>query len=348
MAGDNAVSVVGLDQRQNADREYATEVRSWFSSDVEVYFPFKWRWRDPRSLWAIFKAVRYLQRWQPDIIHIQVDFDYRVQLTLLAMSKIPFVDTVHDALPHLGEYHLYSRLPDFWLRRIVRRRASRIIVHGKSIKTSLCEIDKLPPEKVNVIPIPAWETYARYRDPEAVPRRNEVLFFGRIWAYKGLDVLIQSEPLVSAVIPEVNFVIAGKGEEIGTYVAGMVHPERFEIHNRFLTDREIADFVQRAAIVVAPYREASQSGVVAVAYALGRPVVVTNVGALAEAVLDGQTGFVVPPDNPQALANAIIRLLQDTDLRSRMGQQALALAEGDLSVTSISAQTLRIYEAVLR
>lgn len=350
MAETHPTAFVGLDclQETSDGDDFGMIARSRFRPEVEVCLLSHWRKRDIRNLWAVAGAVRFLRRWGPDIIHLQADADYRIYLAMLAMRHIPYVDTVHDAQPHLGEDDRYTRKPDWPLRLRMRRHAARLIVHGQSIKELLARSAALPPDKISVIPHPAYELYGRYRDQDIVPAPNEVLFFGRIWPYKGLDVLVRAEPIISAAVPEVKFVIAGEGEDLAPYRAAMVHPERFEVHNRFLRDEEAAHLLQRAAIVVAPYREASQSGVVSAAYAMGRPVVVTNVGALAEAVQHGETGLVVPPDDPLALAAAIVQLLTEPDLRQRMGQAASALANGRLSASSIAAKTLEVYESVIQ
>jgi len=350
MSEEQDVCFVGLDFRQEVaeGEEFSQAVRSWFDARIPTLVASKWRKRDPRNLLAVWTAVRFLRQWRPDIIHIQVDYDYRVYLTLAGLPHVPCVDTVHDAQPHLGEYKTYSRKPDWRIRHLTRRHADQFIVHGEAIKNDFCREDKIALERATVIPHPAYEFYCRFEESRISQTHNEVLFFGRIWEYKGLDLLIQAEPLVSAAIPDVKFVIGGQGQDLGQYEAMMTHPERFEIHNRFLTDPEVTGLFQRAALIVAPYREASQSGVVMIAYALGRPVIVTNVGSLAEVVRDGETGLVIAPNDSMALAEAIVRLLRDHELRHRMGRSARALAHGELSVESISKRTLQVYDSVLK
>ena len=211
-----SVCFVGLQYRNDVarDEDFQKSVRSWFRPEVQICLPSKWRKRDPRNLWAVARAVRYLRAWKPDLIHIQVDYDYRIALTLLAMRQTPCVDTIHDARPHLGEYELYARKLDWNTRHPVRRHARRIIVHGNAIKRELMSSDKISADKIVVIPHPAYELFKRYRDPHAVVESNCVLFFGRIWPYKGLDVLIQAEPEVSATFPDVTFLVAGEGQDL--------------------------------------------------------------------------------------------------------------------------------------
>ena len=80
---------------------------------------------------------------------------------------------------------------------------------------------------------------------------------------------------------------------------------------------------------------------------MGRPVIVTSVGALAEAVTHGVTGLVIPPEDPKALALAIIQLLKDPDLRARMGEAGAAMARGPLSAARVAKETIEVYRAIL-
>ena len=81
----------------------------------------------------------------------------------------------------------------------------------------------------------------------------------------------------------------------------------------------MGELFQRASIVVLPYIEGSQTGIIPIAYSFKKPVIATNVGSISEVVEDGVTGFIVPPRDSHALADAIIKILKDDDLRKRDG-----------------------------
>jgi len=110
---------------------------------------------------------------------------------------------------------------------------------------------------------------------------------------------------------------------------------------------ESADLFRRASVVVLPYIEASQSGVLAFAYTFGKPVVVTTVGSLPEVVDQGETGMVVPPRDEAALAEAIVSVLGDRERRREMGRKAYQKATTELSWDTIAQQTLAVYEEAL-
>src|SRR5258707_15408817 len=130
-----------------------------------------------------------------------------------------------------------------------------------------------------------------------------ILFFGRIWEYKGLEYLIRAEPLISARVPNVRILIAGRGEDFSRYTEMMVHPDRFIVHNEYIPEERTAEYFRRASVVVLPYIEASQSGVIPLAYSAAKPVVATTVGGLPEMVEDGRTGYLVAPRDTTNLAD---------------------------------------------
>lgn len=173
-----------------------------------------------------------------------------------------------------------------------------------------------------------------------------VLFFGRIYPYKGLDVLINSIPLVSEQFSDINIVIAGEGEDFAEYRRKMVDQRFFEVKNYQITDKETAQLFYDADVVVLPYLEASQSGVLAIANAFAKAVIVTDVGELGRSVKDGVTGLVVPPGDERSLADAILKLAMDEPLRSRLGTAAHALAKQTASPEAVAEKAIAIYNQV--
>ena len=144
-------------------------------------------------------------------------------------------------------------------------------------------------------------------------------------------------------MPRVRIVIAGEGEEMTRYRRLMAHPERFAIHDRWISDDERSQLFARASVVVLPYVEASQSGVVPIAYAHGKAVVASRVGGLPEAVEDGRTGLLVPPGDPAALARALARVLTDPGLRRALGEAGRRKLARECAPEAVAQRTLAIY-----
>jgi len=145
----------------------------------------------------------------------------------------------------------------------------------------------------------------------------------------------------------VKIVIAGLGDDMDHYRQMMVHPEKFIIYNEYIPNERVPEMFRRASIVVLPYIEATQSGVIPMAYTFARPVVATTVGSLPEIVDDGHTGLLVPPRDAQALADAIIRLLQDKPLRQQMGVNGHHKINTECAPDTVARQTLEVYQRAI-
>jgi D-inositol-3-phosphate glycosyltransferase len=162
------------------------------------------------------------------------------------------------------------------------------------------------------------------------PDRPVALFFGLVKPYKGLDVLLRSVAQ-----------LARQGSGVLLYVAGEVMGGARALHAQvrdlgleanvawsggYVPQSRVAATFAAADVVVLPYLSSSSSAVLPLAYAHGRPVVATAVGALREMVEQGVTGLLVPPSDERALADALGQLLSDPDRARRMGEAARAVA----------------------
>lgn len=306
--------------------------------------PFaKPRLRQPaRQIATTLALVRQIHRARPDVVHFQRGHLW-FNPALPLLRRYPLVLTVHDPRHHLGDHE--SRKTPQWLMDFGYRQANQLVVHGGELKRVLIEECGIPAATIQIMPhIVLGEPEASSADQAEA---DVILFFGRIWAYKGLEYLIRAEPLIGAAVPEVKVVIAGEGEDFDRYRRMMVHPERFEVHNAYLSNAERADLFRRASVIVLPYVEASQSGVIPLAYSHGKPVVATTVGGLPDAVEHGTTGLLVPPRDARALADAVVALLRDPDLRRQMGEAGRRKIQTEASAETIAEQTLAVYRRAI-
>lgn len=299
------------------------------------------RIRQPANLSLVWQMSRQLRALDVDLVHITYWHPWGT-LGLGIFSPFPMVATVHDLQRHEGERGLIA-IPSFTYRWQWKW-ATQVIVHASAARTELIAEHGCQPDRVHTIPIGSYEYYRMFADGEIREEPATLLFFGRIWGYKGLQVLIEAEPIISEQIPDLRVIIAGEGEPFDKYERLMVNPQRFEVHNYRIPNENVAGFFQRACVVVLPYLEASQSGVVSIAYAFGKPVVATRVGGLPDVVLEGQTGFLVPPKDSRGLAEAVITILRDAKLRRQMGQRARDLADSELSWKHIALKTYEVYK----
>ncbi len=230
-------------------------------------------------------------------------------------------------LCHNGRAHERSRIDDL-LAGYALRAADAFIAHSNEDASALREA--VPDTPITVSPHPSYDCFQNASHPigksEArgrigVGEDDEVLlFFGYVRRYKGLPVLLEAMPKLRH--GKARLLVVGEfyhgGDEARETVRDLGIADRVTFVDRYVANEEVAPYFVAADAVILPYRSASQSGIVQIAYAFGRPVVATRVGGLPEVVDEGETGFLCEPENPDALASAIDRIL-DADRASMRG-----------------------------
>lgn len=175
----------------------------------------------------------------------------------------------------------------------------------------------------------------------------QVLFFGTLQAYKGVDVLLDAFALVREQVPDARLVIAGAPSGDTDLDALRSTADRIggvELRAGYVPMADVPALFQSSRVVAAPYRYANASGVVELARTSSRPAVGTTVGDLPAVIADGETGLLVPPADPGALATALVRLLTDPAEARRMGEAARARSTEGASWATVAERT----EEVLR
>jgi len=299
----------------------------------------RFRRSDMRNLLEVRRILRVIKKFKPDVLHVQENSDWRIFLVSWLFGFRRTVLTVHDVHRHPGEANQASE----WLTRRFRRKAAQVIVHGGNLKEALVRESMEFEGKTAVIPHGAFGIYRHWDEKEVSEEKHSILLFGRMTPYKGLNVILQAEPIISQKVPDIKIILAGKGPELTRIRSAIGDNPHFEVHDRFIANEEIPRFFRRAVIVVLPYTEASQSGVIPVAYAFGKPVIASSVGSIPEVVQHGRTGLVVAPHDPSGLAEAVIRLFNDRNLCEALGKNAYKMADTELSWKTIAAKTAQIY-----
>ncbi len=304
----------------------------------------------PIRLWNIIQTLKIMRRNQPEIVHLQLGgaIEHLAILVYIRLIKRrPLIVTFHDVKLHVGEESWKQDLCRYFLRKY----CTKIIVHGDRLKEQMLKEYHIVPGKVFSIPIGEHRVspFLRYKKEDIDEDENQVLFFGRIFHYKGLEYLIKAEPLINKQFPKSKIYIAGTGENFEKYEKMMGdRKNKFIINNKHISFEEGAKIFQQSSIVALPYIDASQSAVVLTAYGFCKPVVVTDVGSIPEIVDDNITGLIVPPGDHQKLAEAIIKLLKDKDLRKTMGENGFKKLKSDLSFEKIALSTFSIYQNTLK
>lgn len=277
---------------------------------------------------------RYLSEHRIDVVICAMSHPWNVFVVpAIAAAGARYLLALHDALPHPGEE---SRLRMWALARELRY-ADGIIALTRHVRDQLVTLHGYPAERTFVLPHGVF-TFGQ-STPRSLPPDGPVrlMFFGRILPYKGVDLLLDAyDRLRRRYGARVTLEIAGSGD-LSPYTEPLNRLEGITLHNRWIAEEEIGGFLERADLLILPYREASQSGVIPSAYAMAVPVVATAVGGLAEQVIDGETGRLAARVDADAVADAAAAVIDDPDGYQRLSVQALDYARSALSWSTIAA-----------
>jgi alpha-maltose-1-phosphate synthase len=304
----------------------------------------------PSFFWHILKTMWVLPHSHPDLVHVQIAGHFLITVICLYFSifqKRPIVSTFHDVKPHIGEESKIQNILRFFIRTV----SKAIIVHGVRLRQQMIQEYRVPADKVLAVSMGEHEVapFKKYENPDIKESGKWILFFGRIYDYKGLDYLIQAEPIITREVPEAVIVIAGAGSSFKKYETLIgERKSHYIIHNYRIPYPQGTELFQKSSVVVLPYIEASQSGVVMTAYGFKKAIVATNTGSIPEIVEDKKTGILVPPGNSEKLAEAVISLLKHPDTRKQMGENGYFKLKTDLSFDLISKIMIEKYKNILR
>jgi glycosyltransferase involved in cell wall biosynthesis len=285
------------------------------------------RARSAEAVLDAVKAAAFARRTRPDLIHFHsTNTSSLLYLMLLRTADIPVVTTAHQVTPHER-----IRFQDAIYRRI-HRLPDAVVAHSEVDRRRLVQEFGLDGGSIVVVPHGEYGFFDGGRDiPEPDQARRHlglqahhevVLFFGHIRDYKGLDLLLECWPVVAAARPNARLVVAGDPGRLSddrrnelrarADAVGAIH--RFE----YIPFAEVATYFSASDVVAMPYRKLSQSGVLYLALSQGVAVVASAVGGIPEVLTDGESGLLVPPGSVSALGEALIRVLADEELRSRL------------------------------
>jgi glycosyltransferase involved in cell wall biosynthesis len=310
--------------------------------------------RNYNPLRSMCLARELFDRYRPAVAHIVSRIGaFRGLIHEFDRLGTRVVCTVHDPSPHSEQRTWWGRVHtaayDTCVMPSLLRGAAALHVHSSDHARALVERYRIDDSRIYVAQHGVGLT-EQIAVGNVMPRELEsldhgahtALFFGRIEPYKGLELLFAATRQVSRELPTMRLLIAG---------AGRVPPIPEDIRhcvvliNRFVADEEIMAIFAAARFVVLPYLEATQTGVIPLAAAFGKPAIATRVGALPELVVDGTTGLIVPPQSPAELAKAMVSLLINSERAAAQGTSARGYLEQRYGWNQIAATHLREYDS---
>ncbi|MCQ1535097.1 glycosyltransferase family 4 protein [Methanosarcina sp. KYL-1] len=352
--------------------------------DFENYYSF---YREPSNRFSrliesyIFSPSVYcslkrqINAIKPDIIHIHHNYKYPFSV-LLACRNNNVVQTVHDfGIVCFTSWYVDKKyfkvcgginfdcvkngcisLKAFLLKSVlygircflVNKSVNKLIAPSKCLKEKL----ELYGFK-NVVNLPNFSVYEIQNKPNELPSDEQdysILSIGRLQAEKGIYYLIQAMPNVLTNFPTAKLHLIGSGpeeKELKLQVKRLKIEENVIFHG-FVSQNEVHEAYNAASLVVVPSIWMENSPLVVYeSMAYGKPVIGSNIGGIPDLITDGESGFLVEPQNSDQIAERIIYLLSNDDLRRNFGNNAISLLHKNFTLESHVEKLERIYESLL-
>lgn len=260
------------------------------------------------------KTAKTIEKFQPDVLVIAYWMSFFApaygHIANKLRGKTRIIVLVHNAIPHEPKFY------DKPLSKLFFNQANGFMVLSESVKNDLLSL--YSKAKIHLSPHPLYDHFGKKQDKKAActilnlnPDRKTLLFFGLIRDYKGLDLLLQAMAFLD---DSYQLVIAGESYgDFGKYqqiIDASPAKDRILAWNRYITDEEVPVLFSVADALVLPYRSATQSGVIPVAYHFEVPVVATDVGSLKDTIQTAGTGIVSRPQ-AESIAEGIKQLFSE-------------------------------------
>lgn len=261
---------------------------------------------NPLSYVTTAKAIN---KYSPDVLIIPYWMSFLAPafgvVCRLLKKSIKIVALVHNAIPH------EKRFFDKSFAKFFFGRCDAFVVLSNSVEKDLKKI--IPDARILLTPHPIFDHYVEKIDRKTAcatlniaTNKKNILFFGLIREYKGLDLLIEAMSFMS---DDYQLVIAGESyEDFGKYqdlIGKSPLKSNIKVFEQYIPDEMVTILFSAADVLILPYKSATQSGVVAAAYQLETPIIATNVGALGHELYNAKTGLVAPEVTADCIATTI-------------------------------------------
>ena len=274
---------------------------------------------DTANPFSYIKTYKAIKEWGPDVLIVRYWMSWFAPslgyITRRMKKHCKVISILDNVIPH--EPHFFDApLTKYFLK-------------GSTGSVTLCEavskdLLKLSPDKkYTVIQHPLYSHFGQKLQREEAertlglePGKKNLLFFGLIRAYKGLDILLEA---FGKLPDDYQLIIAG--EPYGSFdkyqeiIDSLPNKDRIRMNLKYIKDSEVKDYFSAADLAVLPYRSATQSGISSVSYHFEVPMIVTDTGGLRETIGDRGTGIVAQECTPECILKEIQRFFSDADLQ---------------------------------
>ena len=307
-----------------------TFASNYLSFLVNTFLLFRW-----------IRVIQVLRKIKPDIVHITHFHIWCIFVYLLRpIFKYKIFYGVHDNPFEPKEKPVL--LMNFFEKTFVKK-ADLILTYSNFMKESIKKY--VSNKTIEVLPLGIHSDLCPKFEKEFNPNKEslDVLFFGRLENYKGIDTLIRAYEILKKENLKIKLTIAGRGK-IDKDLENKINGLGIIFKNYWISNEEICQLIENCDVLVAPYKNATQSGMVSVALAYGVPIIATNVGSFSEYIKDGVNGFLIDVDDYLTLVEKIKVLYQNRWLVVEMAKKAKEIGEL-YKWSSIMKKAIELYKS---
>ena len=277
---------------------------------------------------------------KPDIIHY-IGWPSLYEYPLLLKYGRKTIVTVHDPLPHVK--NIKARVYRV-LRSVVSGSIFSYILLNRNQTEAFSHYYKIPTNKIKYSNLGNYDVIKMFVEKKEYNNNEKsILFFGRVSPYKGIEYLLEAFTQLCQYYPTTKLIVAGGGTYYFDINKYKQNPQIVFV-NEYVSTEKLATLINNSLFVVCPYVTATQSGVVASAFALGKPIIATRVGGLPEMIDDGKTGLLIKERDVESLIHSMKTLLDNKKLLEDLSSNIIRESNfGLCSWKNIAANTISIY-----
>ncbi|MBC8284530.1 MAG: glycosyltransferase family 4 protein [Nitrospinae bacterium] len=303
--------------------------------------------KSPANPFSFSSVLKILKKAKPDIIHTHSSIDSWLVGSAAKLSRIPVVRSRHISIP------IKSMFPNNWLYSRIPR---KIITSGEAISEVVESVTGVNPE--NVKSVSAGVDFRRFdfkingmkiREELGVKSGQPLVGkIGVIRGWKGYDYLLEAAPIILKKFPDTRFVFVGRGPGF-EQTKSIAKSLGLENVLTLLGHRDdVPEIMAGLDIqVLASFAGEGTPQVIPQAFAMKTPLVATRVGSVPEMLGQGERGILVEPKNSADLANGIIKLIENPDIRNEMAEKGYEFCKNELGIDRMIDETISIYEEAL-